>query len=162
MGTEPAPEAAADRRPPATRARRVRSARRTLWFPSCRVDIEDAYVETTFFDGAKVPAVPHERNYYRLTAYDVGYGSDVVRLNAEHDPLHTWLAHRLGLPYSPVLWAVAHDTLHLGDFGREEDLCLAFQRCLNTGECLPALQRLVDAGLHLPRLRAEALALLRG
>jgi hypothetical protein len=126
------------------------------------IDAVSEYVETTFYDGAKVPACPHRRNDYRRTAFDLGYGSDVARLNAEHDPVHTWLAHRMGLPYSPVLWAVAHDALHLDDYGREEDLVLAFQRCLNTGECRPPLQRLVDAGLHLPRLRVEALALLRG
>jgi hypothetical protein len=123
--------------------------------------VSPEYVETQFPDGTLVPAVPEDTDAYRATARSLGYGADTARMNREHDPLHSWLAEKLGLPHSPVLWAVAHGTLAQGDFGAEEALTLAFQRLLNHGTPEPALRPLEQVGHDLDQLYQEATALLR-
>ena len=118
----------------ARRGRVVMGTLRTLG--ECEVLISPQYVETRFPDGTFVPAVAEANAGYEQTARSLGYGADTARMNREHDALHTWLASKLGLLHSPVLWAVAHGTLEQGDFGAEERLVMDFQRLLN-GALLP-------------------------
>lgn len=94
---------------------------------------EDAhYLETVLRDGATVPAAPHDTDEYRATAAALGYGDDVWRLCREHEVAHTTLMQRLGLQYSPTLWAVAHGAHGRipespGEMAAEEKLVLAYQ-----------------------------------
>jgi hypothetical protein len=129
----------------------------------CEVLISPQYVETRFPDGTRVPAIAEDTAAYRQTAIELGYGADTARMNREHDPLHTWLASKQGLPRSPVLWAVAHGVLTSGDFGSEERQTLAFQRLLNGGaRSAPStcLRHLAELGSGLDALLDEATALL--
>ena len=109
-------------------------------FKNCTfvVDFDHSYAETRFPDGSKVPAVPHDTDEYRENARKYGYGSDTAALSREHEFLHTWLAEEQGKPYSPTLWAVAHEfaegTAALHEQYAEEDIVLKFQRYINTGE----------------------------
>lgn len=65
----------------------------------------------------------------------------------------------------PTLWAVAHgqegQVAPVWEQEEEEEGVLAFQTYLNGGPLSPPLERLVERGLHLEELRAEAKLLLR-
>lgn len=94
-----------------------------------RVFPDERYLETIFADDSRVPAAPQDNDEYRARAQALGYGDDVWRMCQEHEIAHTELMQRLGLEYSPTLWAVAHgDTRKTREMGAEEELVLAFQR----------------------------------
>ena len=108
-----------------------------------RVWMETKYLETVFEDRTKIGATPDpERDYDTARAY--GYGSDTTALWLDHDPAHSWLAQKNGMPVSPALWAAAHDqakeryrrsTLATWDEqAKEESYVLDFQRFVQTGE----------------------------
>jgi hypothetical protein len=82
----------------------------------------------------------------------------------EHETLHTFLSVKLGKPYSPTLWAVAHGLkTPQGLMWFEEQLVLKAQYWLNTGERpYGALFVLSWYGLDMKAVRQEALELLRG
>jgi hypothetical protein len=124
------------------------------------VHTEHAYAETLFPDGTRVPAVPHTTKQYRQTAERLGYGDDVAALSREHEFIHSFLCQRQGLPYSPTLWAVAHNhgkgCISLAKQRMEESVVLAFQRYLNGDESAAA-----ELPEEIRALRPEALRLLR-
>jgi hypothetical protein len=97
-----------------------------------RIFEDEHYLETVFPDGSRVPAAPHDSDEYRATAASLGYGEDTWRLCREHEIAHTTLLQRLGLKYSPTLWAVAHGAHGKipnspGEMAAEEKLVLAYQ-----------------------------------
>lgn len=110
---------------------------RELTFARCRVYIyPNGWVETIFSDQSRVTAAPHDTPAYYAQAAALGYEGDsetaARAMNREHDPLHSFLAERLGLPCSPTLWAVAHgEELPAEVSGREEAMVLQFQALLN-------------------------------
>jgi hypothetical protein len=84
----------------------------------------------------------------------------------EHEVLHTWLCELFGLPYSPTLWAVAHENAEgcAPDWAQaqEESLVLSFQAYLNDSAAEPKhLQSLRDRGMSLEELTRDARRLLR-
>jgi hypothetical protein len=115
----------------------------TATFRNCIVEIwpETRYLQTVYQDGRKVPAAPEDTAEYRAQAEARGYGGDTWLLCCEHEPCHTWLAEKLGQPWSWTLWWVAHKDIlgkpPKGLWHDEEELVLAFQQYANTGECQP-------------------------
>lgn len=104
-------------------------------FTACTVETWDAAqtCRTQFADGASVTAAPEDTDSYRATARTLGYGADTWSQCWQHEVLHTWLACRIGLRYSPTLRLVA-----LGRNGgqadmqaNEENLVLGLQGLLN-------------------------------
>lgn len=91
------------------------------------VDHETRYARTTFADGTFVEARPQDDAAYRLTARELGYGEDTWSLCWQHEAAHSWLCERVGLPWSPTLFAVAHgETFERAS--AEEAAVLEFQR----------------------------------
>lgn len=128
------------------------------------IDHNRRSVLTTFPDGSCLYAEPEDNDAYRATARQFGYGDDPGSLWAlcwQHEFLHTFLAVKQGLLYSPTLWTTVHpghpDALEPDARAREEWLVLCFQRFLNTGEVDDTFRCLVDAGLDLDDLRREAM-----
>lgn len=124
---------------------------RVLVFDSCRVQIYGDHVCTTFNDGYTLNATPQRHRDDHKRAYKLGYRS-VEDMTREHDPLHTFLAHKMGLPFSPALYSAAHD---------EEGFVMAFQHYINTGLVSEKLWPLVSRGHDLTILAAKARELLR-
>lgn len=89
--------------------------------------IGDGWSKTVFADGQEVEAVAHDTNSYRETALHLGYGNDVARMSADHELVHSWLCHALGMQYSPALRSVVGDAADYRH-GLEEDAVLAVQR----------------------------------
>lgn len=114
---------------------------------------ERPYVRTVFPDGAVVHAVPEDTEEQRETARELGYPSD-RELTIEHDSCHSLLAHLRGLPYSPVLWAVAHGLPEPPGAGDEERDVLALQRWMNRPEA--------ECPEEWREVRTEALRMVRG
>jgi len=141
---------------------------RVLAFKNCEVWEwrENAYLETRFPDGTKVPASPQGSIEQTFTALDLGYGADLYRMCREHELCHTLLAEAIGQPYSRTLWAVAHpgdaDNIPLAEQHAEEGMVLAFQRLLMTGETRHGIYGLAEqAGMTLDELRDHARAILK-
>lgn len=90
------------------------------------------------------PLAPAEmqRAQQAATAERLGYGTGpeaVLALNRAHDPYHVVAARLLGLEYSPTLHWLAtgeptHPTRHEDAVGAEEDVTMALQRWMQTGE----------------------------
>lgn len=87
---------------------------------------------TVFPDGSFLDAIPHSTPSYKLTARELGYPDDLEgcwEMCRDHELGHSFLAARVGLPWSPTLYAVAHgETFERA--AQEEAAVLAFQRLL--------------------------------
>lgn len=72
------------------------------------IAIHEGYTITTFADGAAVHARHDDVLHLGQleTAHRLGYAT-VQAMNGDHDPLHSLLAHWLGLDSSPTLYALA-------------------------------------------------------
>lgn len=95
-------------------------------------------------------------------AHSLGYGGDTWAMSRDHELLHSWLAVRRGLPFSPTLWAVSRGDKHLtADAIRdwEEGDVLALQKFLRLGACEPDLDRVAPPEGR-ETLRREAAAFL--
>jgi hypothetical protein len=104
------------------------------WF-SVRADYRRGYVETCFHDGTMCVG-SHEGNdpeQYAETARRAGYGDDVRRMACHNDLLHSWLAERAGLPFSPALWGTAHQRWYPG-WEAEESVVFGLQCLLHGGQ----------------------------
>ena len=115
--------------------------------------------ETIYPDGTLVPAAPADTESYRGMALSLGYRGNAAACCREHELLHTFLAEAQGLPYSIVLWALAHGTeeaIPLWQRENEESVVLNFQRYLNGAD-----PETLDLPANLLTLRAEALEMLR-
>lgn len=130
------------------------------------VDNQQRVLRTYFPDGTYLDASPnYDKNSFDR-AVAIGYDGDTWWMSREHELVHTFLAVKAGLPYSPTLWTVANKGKP-GDAPNdyreaEEGVVMEFQRYMNTGVAEdPRLSFLTDVGLDLPALRQEALGLLR-
>lgn len=85
-------------------------------------------VRTILPDGYTVPAAPEDTPEYRATAERLGYGTDTLAMSRDHEALHNWLCHALGLQYSPTMARVAHGLGGSDLTALEEDIVLAIQR----------------------------------
>lgn len=95
------------------------------------IDPAQPYVRTTFSDGTYVEARPNHTPEDLARAESLGYDG-VDRMTLDHDAVHCFLADRAGLPVSPVLWAVAHEShIDQADVDAEEGEALLFQRWIN-------------------------------
>lgn len=114
-------------------------------FPGCelRAYPSTRYVETVFRDASKAPATRDSTMQNLEYAQHLGY-EDTWAALLEHEIGHTLISMRLGFPYSPTLFAVAHDyapgTAPYEEQLYEEALVLAVQRFSRTGEVLPILK----------------------
>lgn len=100
-------------------------------------------------------------------AHELGYDGDTWAMSRDHELLHSWLAVRRGLPFSPTLWAVSRGDKRLtADPIREweEGDVLALQKFLRHGAFDPDLGRVAPAEGRdqLRRDAAEFLAAFRG
>lgn len=79
------------------------------WY-SLVVDPENGYIETRFDDGTVCQGSPvgNDQASYASTAERAGYGANVNLMAVENDLLHSFLAERAGMPFSPTLWGTAH------------------------------------------------------
>jgi hypothetical protein len=84
---------------------------------------------TTLYDDiiTPVPAEPEDTDAYRARAIALGYGSDTAAMSRDHELGHHLLAHWLGLPHSPTLYAVAGGNLDHPLWRLEEGAVLALQ-----------------------------------
>jgi len=105
----------------------------TLCFAHCSVRIcfDTETVQTEFSDGTVCLAQPQYNDDYRNTAERLGYGDDTWTMCWEHELFHTMLALNEGLPYSPVLWDVAHGTEAKPHHWEEENRVMERQREVN-------------------------------
>lgn len=87
-----------------------------------------AWVVTIYPDGTEVHAHPQHGADDVARAASLEY-PDVGAMTLDHDPFHERLARALGLPHSPTLWAVGHDTpVDSKLASAEEDAVMAVQR----------------------------------
>ena len=106
---------------------------------------------------------PDKRDWFGYPATHEGF----VQMSVEHELLHSWIAERQGLPYSPTLYALA--THPDGDFRRppacasvreqqwEEGLVRDFARFLHTGHRTGRVDDFADAsGLRPEEARSLA------
>ena len=117
------------------------------------------FTDTIYPDGTHVPASPEDSAYYRDMAQRLGYGADVAACCREHEILHTFLAEAQGLPYSPLLWAIAHqqeEDIPLWQRESEEAVIIEFQRYLNGAD-----PQTIQMPSVLFEVRGQALRLLR-
>lgn len=117
---------------------------KTYAFRNCEVRIfpETQYLETRFHDGS-VAGATRECVLNNLTyAQHLGY-PDCWTAVVSHEIAHTYISEQLGHPYSPTLFAVAHnyidDTAAYEERLWEEALVLAVERYMRTGYLLPIL-----------------------
>lgn len=89
-----------------------------------------AWVVVRYADGTEVHAHPSHGPEDYAQAWSLGY-PDVEAMTFDHDRLHEHLARVLGLPHSPVLWAVAHQLPPPAFAAYEESMVLAAQRFMN-------------------------------
>lgn len=105
-------------------------------FGVATVEVGPAWIVTRFEDGTEVHAHPvYDANSLALAA-ELGYGDGEEAVDAmtrHHDYLHSALAVAQGLPYSPTLWAVAHDQPMPDGVAAEEETVLRVQAVLNGG-----------------------------
>ncbi len=147
----------------AQKAQKLKSYR----FKQCWVNVnfEDDYTETVFDDGARVQARPEDTSEYCFTVEQLGYGDRAADCSREHEILHTWIAEKFGLEYSPTLWSLVHEGSEgaIPEWARlqEEQLVCDFQRYLNTGQVSLSFNALTSTGYRIEDLKAEALTLLR-
>lgn len=81
---------------------------RAVAFPNGTVCIIERAQVQTFIPGCRpIVAVPNGQPDQVRAALEHGYGRDLEALTRDHDPMHAWLADKLGLPYSPALYSVA-------------------------------------------------------
>jgi hypothetical protein len=100
----------------------------TFALAGCTVHVQGTSVETLLPGGRRVLGMPIHDADYRATARKLGYGSNVARLNVEHELTHTLVAHWLGVPCSPVFRRVASGDHEADDLTRlEEGAVLAIQ-----------------------------------
>jgi hypothetical protein len=98
------------------------------------------YLDTLFPGGATCPALFAYDNASRDKARELGYGDDVWQMHADHDPLHTFLAHEQGMPWSPTLaWVAGIADTHPDARLVEEGIVTAFQRYMMTDDYDPQL-----------------------
>ncbi|MBV9866237.1 MAG: hypothetical protein JO316_12865 [Abitibacteriaceae bacterium] len=142
---------------------------KTLTFKNCWVHIDDElhYLQTVFRDGATVTCVPDWVKDAE-TAARLGYGQGraaVLALWREHDPLHTFLAEAQGLPYSPTLWAVAHqdDPENIPPWAQlaEEEFVMNFQKFMRCGTMCAEVEWLKACGHDLNWLQHQAQCILK-
>ncbi len=109
----------------------------TFQFSRCHLDYWPTreYLETVFEDGSRVEASPMDDLEYRATAGKLGYGRDVMRMCLHHEFIHSLRAEILGLPYSQVLWDVAHGIHGDEALARDEEAAvLRLQKLLVVNE----------------------------
>jgi hypothetical protein len=91
------------------------------------VTVGPAWCVTRFPDGTEVHAHPSHTDEQAGAARALGY-SHVGEMTRDHDLLHSVIAEARGLPYSPVLWALAHGEPAPEGADDEERLVLLAQR----------------------------------
>lgn len=130
----------------------------TLFFNSCTVDVDPhrGYVETLFDDKTSVPALPLYNPISLFYSRDLGYGEDVKLMTIHNQILHTFLMESAGFPYSPTLWATAHQEPCEVEYW-ERALVLSFQKFLNNREPDLILKDIID---ELKKLKGPARKLL--
>ena len=109
-----------------------------LFFSECTVGINmvSGYVETVFEDEKVAPASPSPG--LEIYSKDLGYGHDLRLLTIHNQILHTFLMEHFGHPYSPFLWAVAHEQESDGFW--ERAIVLSFQKYMNGRGVDPILE----------------------
>ena len=133
--------------------RRLRGCEVWLWPRSY-------YLETRFPDATMVKASPEGTESYRRRARACGYRGHLAlwQLCRDHELSHSILAEARGLPFSPVLWGVAHGELLSKEASDQEEwVTLSFQHWANTDD-LDALEVLELHGWtldELARLKAQ-------
>lgn len=103
-------------------------------------------------------------------AAQLGYGEGpeaVLAMQRWHDATHVIACRLLGLPYSPTLhWvasgAQAHPTRHADAVGMEEEVTLALQCFVQTGECTGPLRIFFLLGWEEESIKAAARNALAG
>lgn len=96
------------------------------------VDHEARICWTKFGDGTSVPATGNLDAESIQRAAELGY-RNTWEMSRDHEMCHNLLAAVVGLPYSPVLWSVAHpDEPKPPKFAMHEEECQVFtiQRAL--------------------------------
>lgn len=136
---------------------------RTFYFRFCTVREwpQRRYLETSFVDGAKVPAAPQDDVEQHATAIRLGYKTDLYRMVREHELMHHAIAELRGQSYSRTLWSVAHphhpENASIAEQHEEEAIILAVQLYLNTGAVSREMLALVEeTGLTIEQIEAKA------
>lgn len=128
-------------------------------FRACELWIwpETRYLETRFPDGHRAGAMRDCELNNAAYARHLGYRSCWSAL-VGHEAAHTFLAEKMGHPYSPTLHAVAHDyragTAPYEARLYEEALTLSFERFCLLDEMAPVLTH-PQIRFHLPAWRQE-------
>lgn len=126
-----------------------------------RIDDGARWMETVYEDNTRAPATPQDTDEYRATTARLGYGADTWRQCREHEILHTWVALKMGMTHSVILWNVAHGGGKRWPTGgpEEEARVMGFQRLLNTGEADDAVTFVFDTAFRLWHLTREEITL---
>lgn len=90
------------------------------------VKVGEDHVVTILPNGTEVTAIPNRES--PKMAKRLGYGKDVNAMTRDHDPLHSWLCDRLGMPHSFSLMQAAGFDVNARLAGLEEDAVLSVQK----------------------------------
>jgi len=97
--------------------------------PLCKVEVYDDHTEITLPSGKKVVGYPQGSAHQAEVAQRLGYGTDVLAMVLEHDPLHAKLCDWLGFTsYSlrQTAGELSNEEAYLAE--AEEEAVIAVQR----------------------------------
>lgn len=94
------------------------------------VETHDGWVLVRLPAGGEIRSLPEDNNEYIARAHALGFNT-ANEMNEAHDREHAWLAHVMGLPVSPALYAVAYEKGPSELTGAEEEVILALHRYRN-------------------------------
>ncbi len=130
----------------------------TLFFNNCQVLIakDSGWIDTKFEDGTEVSTVPYDDIVTRYRSEELGYGQNFAKMVWDNQILHTFLSEKIGLPYSPCLWSIAHNfsgdgCVSFDEQYKEEALVLSYQKYINTKKIEPPLEEFI--GVYHLKLR---------
>jgi hypothetical protein len=101
----------------------------TFHFGEVTVTITEGLTMTRLPDGALVPAEHREQPGQTDIAEGLGYPT-ALAMNEQHDLIHSWLAHVLGMEASPTLKGVASGK-HYKHWREEENAVFAIAAYAN-------------------------------
>jgi len=128
----------------------------TIALKHATLDYTEKGAVTTFRDGTRWGALPHDKPHYHAISHRLGYNGDILLYAQEHELAHHLVAEAFGRP-SLVIWKLAHgEKPDPYEAAAEEALAMALQRYARTNEA-PLIEGVEWDDLKCRMLLAEEL-----